>query len=85
MNEIKKTCHLANQIKYYRKKLNMTQEALSEKMGYTKQTISYWEQGKHVPGQEDIIKLAEIFSISSIELLSISPEKKNVRNGLESL
>ena len=85
MNEMPKKTHLAYQIKQYRKRLNMTQEVLGEKMGYTKQTISYWEQGKHVPGQEDIIKLADIFSISPSELLSINPGKNNVRNGLESL
>ncbi len=85
MNEMQKKTHLATQIKNYRKKLNMTQESLGEKMGYTKQTISYWEQAKHAPGQEDIIKLAEIFSITPNELLYGTNEKSPIINGLESL
>ena len=85
MNETQKKTHLATQIRCYRKKLNLTQEDLGAKMGYTKQTISSWEQGKHVPGQEDILKLAEIFSISPNELLCGIVEKEKFRDGLEPL
>ncbi len=85
MNEKLKKSYLATQIRYYREKLNLTQEDLGAKMGYTKQTISSWEQDKHVPGKEDIIKLAKIFSISPNELLCEDVERRRVRNGLESL
>lgn len=45
---------LGNKILELRKKQNITQEELAEKIGVTRQTISKWELGETHP---DIIKL----------------------------
>ena len=51
-----------------RKKENLTQEELGEKIGVTNKTISRWENGTYMP---DI----EMFLISSLEC--VNPIQKN--------
>lgn len=70
--------HLPDSIKRYRKNLNLTQEALAERMGYTKQTISNWETGKNYPSDEDIERLSEIFGADSDTLLKRVPRTHKV-------
>ena len=52
-----------------RKKQNITQEQLAEKLDVTRQTISNWELGITKPDIEQIIKISNIFKISIDELL----------------
>ena len=56
---------IAEKIKYYRKKLNLSQEELGQKLFVSKQTISLWEKGQTVPTVDNLIRLKEIFSVSS--------------------
>ena len=62
-----------------RKELNLTQEELAQKIGYTRTAISAWEIGRNEPSNADTIKLAEYFSVSTDYLLGKSdirsPEK----------
>lgn len=59
---------LCKSIKSRRKKLNLTQEALADRLGYTKQAISNWETGKNMPSDEDIEKLTQILGIRPDDL-----------------
>lgn len=59
-------------IKLARMKAGLTQEQLAEKVGYTKQTISNWENGKSRPSLEDWIMVKEILGIEE----SPSAERK---------
>lgn len=52
-----------------RKKNNLTQEQLAEKLNVTRQTISKWELNETSPSLEDAGKLAEIFKVSLNELV----------------
>ena len=45
-----------------RKKENMSQEDLAEKLDVSRQAISKWESGQGYPEMEKIIKISEIFN-----------------------
>lgn len=73
---------LGNKIVELRKKRNLTQEQLSEKLGITRQTLSNWE--KDIPNP-DIIQAKNIASFFKITLddltdnkLEINCSKKNI-------
>ena len=59
-----------------RKELNLTQEELAQKIGYTRTAISAWEIGRNEPSNTDTIKLAEYFGVSTDYLLG----KSDIRN-----
>lgn len=52
-----------------RKFNSLSQEALSEKVGVSRQAISKWERGEATPDMENIIALARIFNVSVDDLL----------------
>lgn len=60
--------NLGNKIMTLRKKNNMSQEELSEKVGVTRQTISKWELEETTPDIMQAKKLSEIFKVSLDEL-----------------
>lgn len=60
--------NLGNKIMILRKKNNMSQEELSEKVGVTRQTISKWELEETTPDIMQAKKLSEIFKVSLDEL-----------------
>ena len=47
-----------------RKKQNLSQEQLAEKIGVARQTISKWELGESAPDLEQSKKLSQIFNVS---------------------
>ena len=61
-----------------RKKANLTQMQLSEKLGITDKAISKWERGIAMPDTSIMLALCEILGISVNELLS--GEKINMEN-----
>ena len=60
---------LGKRIAENRKKLGMTQDALAEKLGITAQAVSKWENDQSCPDITVLPKLAEIFGITTDELL----------------
>ena len=48
-------------LQFYRKKADMTQEELAERMKVSRQTISKWESGATYPEMEKILQLCEMF------------------------
>ena len=60
--------NIGNTISELRKKNNMTQEELAEKLNVARQTISKWECNETSPSLEDASKLAKIFKVSLDEL-----------------
>ena len=63
---------LSDNIRNNRKKNNMSQDELAEKLGVSRQSISLWETGQTQPTIDNIIALANIFNISSDMLLTNS-------------
>ena len=68
---------LGNKILELRKKNNLSQEQLGEKINVTRQTISNWELGETTPNSEQLIELADIFKISVDELIGHKTFYKN--------
>ena len=60
-----------------RKELNLTQEELAQKIGYTRTAISAWEIGRNEPSNADTIKLAKYFGVSTDYLLGKSDNRNS--------
>ena len=59
---------IGNKILELRKKANLSQEQLAEKMNVTRQTISKWELNETTPDIKQAKELSKIFKISLDEL-----------------
>ncbi len=68
---------LADKIILQRKKLQMTQEELAEKMNVSRQAVSKWESAQAVPDLERILRLAELFGVTTDYLLKDSEESES--------
>jgi len=53
----------------YRKRLQMTQAGLAEKLNYSDKAVSKWERGESVPDVLTLMQIAELFDITVNELL----------------
>ncbi|WP_371185057.1 helix-turn-helix domain-containing protein [Thalassotalea maritima] len=60
---------LAEKISKLRKQLGWSQEELAEKLDVSRQSISKWESNISIPELNKIIKLAEVFEVSTDFLL----------------
>ena len=61
---------IGDNIRYYRKINNMSQEELAEKLDVTRQSVSLWESGQTQPSLDNIIALSKIFGVSTDDLLT---------------
>ena len=69
-------------IKWLRKRKNLTQEEVAERVGVTKATVSKWEKGDIENMKRDkIAKLSEVFEISPLELLGMDIPKNAIPVG----
>lgn len=59
-----------------RKKAGLSQEALAEKLGVSRQSVSKWETGESVPEISKLPILAHIFNVTTDWLLSEDEEYK---------
>ena len=59
----------ALRVKQLRKNKHLTGEQLGNILGITKTGISYWENGRSVPDNEMLLKLADFFDVSIDYLL----------------
>ena len=61
---------LGENIRNLRKENKMSQEELAEKLNVSRQSVSLWETEKTQPTLEIVSKLAELFDVSTDELLT---------------
>ena len=52
-----------------RKAAGLTQEALGEKLGVSRQAVSKWETGAADPSTANLLALAKLYGVSPEELL----------------
>ena len=64
--------NLSGKILYCRKKAGLSQEALAEKLGVSRQSVSKWETGEAVPELPKLVLLAKAFGVTTDWLLSES-------------
>lgn len=62
---------MKNNMKFFRKKLNLTQEDIVNKTGVTRQTINAIENNKYSPSLELALKLANIFNNSVEDIFQL--------------
>ena len=62
---------IANRLVALRKQNNLSQEALAEKLGISRQAVSKWERAEASPDTDNLIALAKLYHISLDELLKI--------------
>lgn len=60
---------LGKRIAAYRKQMKLTQDQLAEKLGLTAQAVSKWENDQSCPDITILPKLADIFGVTTDELL----------------
>ena len=68
--------NIGENIRGYRKKADMTQEQLADKLGVSYQSVSRWENCSTYPDMELIPLMAKIFGVSIDELFNIPNDKK---------
>lgn len=69
---------LNEKIFYCRRKAGMSQEALAEELGVSRQAVSKWETGDAVPEISKLLALAKTFDVTTDWLLSEEePEEKS--------
>ncbi|MBP3460155.1 MAG: helix-turn-helix transcriptional regulator [Lachnospiraceae bacterium] len=66
---------LAEKISLLRRQKGWSQEELAEKMDISRQSVSKWESGQSIPDLDKIIKISDIFAVSTDYLLKEDKEE----------
>ncbi len=75
---------LGKRIRELRKANRLSQVSLAAKLGVSKQSISNWENGNILPSIDMLIRLADIFSVSTDYLLGRDEKQYLKVDGLSS-
>ena len=67
---------LADRLVELRKEHKLSQEALAEKLGLSRQSISKWERAEASPDTDNLIALAEVYGITLDQLLGNDKPKE---------
>ncbi len=62
---------IGENIQHLRKKRNLTQEALAEQVGVSRQTVAKWEAGESAPDLDAAGRLSRVFDVSLDELIAL--------------
>lgn len=65
-------------ISVFRKKMNITQQDLAEKLHVTHQAVSKWERGESAPDIETLVKISNILNTTLNELILGSANSENI-------
>ncbi len=65
---------IANRLVHLRKSNGLSQEALAEKLGISRQAVSKWERAEASPDTDNLILLARLYKVSLDELLQTEDE-----------
>lgn len=68
----------AEKLKHSRKAAGMTQEALAEKLGVSRQAVTKWETDRGIPDIENIMRISNLFGMTVDEFLV--QEKETARD-----
>ena len=72
---------IANRLTKFRKEKGLSQEALAETLGISRQAVSKWECGESSPDTDNLIALSKLYGISIDELLGTNAnEEENEKN-----
>jgi transcriptional regulator with XRE-family HTH domain len=65
-------------LKELRQKAGLTQQQLAERLWLSKATVSYYEQSLRYPSPEILVKLSNVFHVSTDYLLGIENKKQTL-------
>lgn len=60
----------------FRRKANLTQMEVAEKLGISFQAVSYWERGKTMPDITNLVEIADLYDVSIDDILNIKHHTK---------
>lgn len=69
MNDEKLKAQLGANIASYRKRAQLTQATLAERINFSDKAVSKWERGESLPDLPTLIQLAELFDVTVNDLL----------------
>lgn len=61
-----------DKLRYFRKKANLSQKQLAQKIGFPQTTISDWELNKYEPGFTIAIRILDALGISLTDLNEVN-------------
>ncbi len=67
---------IANRLVHLRKSSHLSQEALAEKLGISRQAVSKWERAEASPDTDNLILLAKLYHVSLDELLKTEEDEE---------
>lgn len=70
---------LGNNLFHARKKCGLSQEAVAEKLGISRQTVSKWETNETLPDIRQSKKMAVIYNVSLDELIDFDIDVKEIQ------
>ena len=74
---------LGNSLCRARKKSGLSQEAVAEKLGVSRQTISKWETGETLPDIRQSKRMAALYKLSLDELIDFDLDVQEVQEAIE--
>ncbi len=74
-----------NRIKELRKKHHMSQIRLSIELEVSQETVSAYEQEKHYPSFQSLVKMSKIFGTSIDYIMGLSEECENTNESQKAL
>ena len=74
---------LANKVIKLRKQFGWSQEELADQLGVSRQSVSKWESAQSIPDLNKIVRLADIFGVSTDFLLKDEVETAELVEGVQ--
>ncbi|MGG0360319.1 helix-turn-helix transcriptional regulator [Bacillus tropicus] len=68
---------IGQKIKFFRKRLGLTQDEFADKYDFSLGQIKHWETDRHQPDVESLKTLCSIFGITSDALLGFEDERND--------
>ncbi|MEG0790003.1 MAG: helix-turn-helix transcriptional regulator [Gordonibacter sp.] len=68
---------IAQRLAARRKQAGLSQEALAEQLGVSRQAVSKWERSESSPDTDNLIALAQLYGLSLDELLYVEDEMRD--------
>lgn len=74
MNEVELRQNISQNIVAFRKRCDMTQADLAEKLSYSDKSVSKWERGDGIPDIYVLTRMAELFGVTVNDIIGMHSE-----------